>query len=144
MSAEIAYILTEAPRFWQKVTINGAGACWPYVGGKIKHGYGRYGETLAHRFSWMATHGETLPDGVEIRHRCDNPPCVNPAHLIAGTHAENMRDMADRTLAPACRNGHARTPETTALTRKGHRRCLTCDREQQRARRARKRSLNVQ
>jgi hypothetical protein len=37
-----------------------------------------------------------IPDGQLIRHTCDNPPCCNPAHLLNGTTADNMRDMVRR------------------------------------------------
>jgi hypothetical protein len=142
MSAEtIEYVRAHAPYFWQKVAIMGDLACWPYRGAQIDRGYGRYGDILAHRFAWMSAHGEGLSPEVVVRHRCDNPPCVNPAHLLTGTQWQNMQDAVARTFASACKNGHPRKPETTALTRKGHRRCLICDREQQRDRRAKARGV---
>lgn len=142
MSAEtLAYVRSRAPFFWQKVDVGAASACWAYVGNSITHGYGRFDAILAHRFAWMAFHAEVPADGVVVRHRCDNPPCVNPSHLQVGSQLENMQDAVARTFAAACKNGHPRTPETTALTRRGHRRCLICDRQQQRARRARVKEL---
>ena len=85
-------------RFWEKVekTDN----CWNWLGGKDKHGYGRIGLTAsrnkeAHRYSWELHFGK-IQDGRQINHHCDNPSCVRPDHLYAGTHADNMRDMKER------------------------------------------------
>lgn len=44
-------------------------------------------------------HGE-IPDGLVVRHTCDNPPCINPDHLIIGTQAQNIQDMIDRGRKP--------------------------------------------
>ena len=84
-------------RFWSKV--DRSGDCWEFRGTILTSGYGqvkvRQKKWRAHRFAWVATHGP-IPDGLLVRHRCDNPPCVKPAHLELGTHADNMRDKMER------------------------------------------------
>ncbi len=70
-------------------------ACWLWTGNTDDDGYGslRVGDTQvrAHRFSYEL-HFSELPADRMVRHSCDNPPCVNPAHLKIGDHIQNMND----------------------------------------------------
>lgn len=74
--------------------------CWVWIGGTDR-GYGVFRDNgeLHRATAWIytRTYGP-IPEGREMCHTCDNPPCVNLAHIYAGTHAENMRDMAERTI----------------------------------------------
>jgi len=91
---------TPAERHAAKVDRRGPDECWPWLAGRDKSGYGTlqvgHRPHRAHRIAWEAAHNATIPPGMVIRHRCDNPPCQNPAHLEVGTVADNARDMVER------------------------------------------------
>lgn len=75
--------------------------CWLWTGAINAHGYGLMnsrGHTVyAHRLAYTEAHGH-VADGLLIRHLCDTRCCINPNHLLPGTHAENMRDKAKRAM----------------------------------------------
>lgn len=136
-------------RFWIKVSMAEADQCWEWSGRRKKqvingktYDYGIFAlpvvagkrtEVRAHRFAWETWHRKPVPAGMVLRHGCDNPPCVNPAHLEPGTSADNMRDMVERGRhymagRTRCPNGH----DLSLPGMKGPRGCTGCARERQR------------
>lgn len=74
--------------------------CWEWTGARNRGNYGLYfdpegKQRLAHRYFYELEKGP-IPEGALIRHKCDNPPCCNPHHLLPGTNADNSSDIAKR------------------------------------------------
>lgn len=86
-----------------------------------KKGYGktsrgRNTNVLIHRAVYCDAHGLPLSaiDGLVIRHTCDNPRCINPLHLVKGTHQDNVRDRVERgRTARGEGHGNCTIPDTT-------------------------------
>lgn len=116
-------------RFWKKV--RKTRSCWLWLGG-ISDGYGLFwwgGRTVAaHRLLWEKTVGP-VPPGYELDHRCRRRACVNPEHLRAVTHRENLLAgagfVARNAAKQTCPNGH---PYDITFSRKNgvNRRCRRC------------------
>jgi hypothetical protein len=84
-------------KFWSRV--KKTESCWIWTGHKLVSGYGlislngiRGPTILAHRMSWEIHNGEPLGKR-KACHHCDNPPCVNPEHIFAGSQRDNIMDM---------------------------------------------------
>lgn len=94
--------------FWDQFAVTDDDECWVWKGLLDRRGYGRIywngSMCAAHRVAFnLAYHA--IPEGVVIRHTCDNPPCCNPKHLAMGTQADNMRDMVHKNRS--CRGESA-------------------------------------
>jgi len=92
----------------------GDDSCWPWTRMTSRNGYGLLVEShhgrrvLAHRLSYEIHSGAPIPGGLFVCHRCDNPPCCNPAHLFLGTQSDNAHDMWNK------RRGYVRGPGSRA------------------------------
>ena len=119
-----------ADRFWPKVDVRGPDECWPWRNSCDQAGYGmvhtknsgrspKKGDGThverAHRVAFKLA-GGVIPKGLILCHSCYNPPCCNPAHLFAGTYADNAHDR-DRKGRAAIggRAGNAKLTERDVL-----------------------------
>lgn len=128
-------------RLLNKAISTEQGKCWEWSGAAYKGGYGRlsvYDKVRpAHRLAFTVFNGP-IPDGLHVLHSCDNPKCINPAHLFAGTHQDNMADKCAKGRQSRLENKPHKPPKTgrlpqqkstthgtDALYRRGCR-CLIC------------------
>lgn len=109
-------------RYADRIIQGAADACWEWSGARASKGYGhghRNGRHFyAHRAAFESVNGSGSADGLVVRHRCDNPPCCNPGHLLSGTVADNCRDAIERgRLNPVHgeRNNTTKMSETDVL-----------------------------
>lgn len=129
-------------RFMRRVDFGDG--CWLWTASVGSHGYGQtfIGKkvTTAHRVAYELWVGP-IPDGLYILHSCDNKRCVNPAHLRAGTQAENVADAKQRgrLKAPApkthCPKGHSYAERGSKRKHSGWNACKECARLKAAARR---------
>lgn len=108
-------------RFWSNVAAARKEDCWLWVGSLSTKGYGNFTIQCkywsSHRVAWELVNGP-IPDGLCVLHRCDNPRCVNPAHLFLGTQLENIRDRDRKGRQVAMRGEkHGGAKLTTAQVR---------------------------
>lgn len=123
-------------RFFAKV--RKTDTCWEWIGAKSWTGYGhiRFNGVVrkSSRVIWQLTYGD-IPKGLCVLHSCDNPSCVNPAHLRLGTQKENVLEMHSKKRAwqnkvMFCSKGHPYDEKNTWKHNKfNERRCRKCHAE---------------
>lgn len=108
-------------KYWTPEPTTG---CWLWFGARDPRGYGRFcidgrrrgnkrRAGFSHRISWEWANGRSAA-GLVVRHRCDTPECVNPDHLLLGTHGDNVRDRIARARSVYVRgqaNGKSKLTE---------------------------------
>jgi hypothetical protein len=114
--------IPEEERFWEKVDKSGQNPdfpdCWEWTAHRSK-GYGAFShkpdgkskKISAHKYSWQKANGKQVPEGLEVCHLCNNPPCVRPDHLEVGTRSHNQRYSVlhgnhKESRKTHCKHGH--------------------------------------
>jgi hypothetical protein len=137
-STSIVIDIQTAARFWPKVdTSGGLDACWPWMASRLPERpgsngpFGHYGKIrvrrtdrpswdveYAHRVAFLLCVGD-VPDGLQVLHSCDNPPCCNPNHLFVGTAYANAIDRETKHRRPrdGCKRKWTRDQEQAICTR---------------------------
>jgi hypothetical protein len=129
-------------RLKSKCLVDPFTGCWIYQGFRTKLQYGdmsyRGTNWRAHRLAYTLWKGK-IPEGLDILHKCDVPPCCNPNHLIAGTPKENAEDSRAKnrhytSSKTHCVHGHEFAVHAYVRASDGRRICRLCERERHRRR----------
>lgn len=105
-------------RFMEKVKKTDSG-CWEWQAFCMPNGYGLFSiqgsNSLAHRVSYQLF--VAAPDPMmDVMHSCDNPKCVNPAHLSLGSRTDNMQDARKKgRSAIGEKHGHSKLTAVQVL-----------------------------
>lgn len=102
-------------------------SCWEWLATHNGRGYGLFRVDgtyqLAHRVSYTLYKG-AIPQGLLVRHTCDNPNCVNPDHLEVGTNYDNRQDMMKRGRCPSSKLTPEQVKEIREILKSNHGRTL--------------------
>ena len=119
-------------KFWDKVSVSTPEKCWEWKGATDQNGYGCFGfegrTQKAHRVSFFLANGYLPP---VVAHTCDNPPCVNTAHLFPTDKKGNEQDKVSKgrhhnQKKTSCPKGHEYDETNTHFTKEGWRVCVKC------------------
>ncbi len=119
----------------KRIELDLLSGCWIWIGHKNNRGYGcfeiKQKEYKAYRLTYEYWNGK-IPEGLEIDHLCRNTSCVNPSHLEAVTHKENVvRGLTGKinhwsANKTHCKKGHEFNKENTYIRPDGWRACKIC------------------
>lgn len=106
--------------------------CYEWRGSRNDQSYALFNNQRVHRLIYEIDRGVSLSGLDIVRHSCDNPPCVNPDHLLLGDHKDNMADMVERRRhwkhgRAHCPNGHDLSRPGAVKVTKRENLCVRCD-----------------